>query len=429
MKKIDSVRLITVLLVPVLGASYAASAENWPGWRGPDMSGLCTDGNPPVKWSEDENIKWKVALEGDESDSSPIIWEDRIYFQSAAKTGKQQDSKDVYAFNVVCMDRNTGKTLWKTTVTEAIPHQGHHNTHGFASFTPVTDGAQIWADFGSRGIYCLDMEGRVKWSRDLGQFKIAGNFGEGGSPVLVGSHIIVLKDFEGSSFIVALNKDTGEVVWKKDRDEKSSWTTPLPVKVGDTTQIIVTGTNSSIAYDAKTGDVIWECRGGHTKNVIPTPVTGLDRVFLISGFRGSKLQAIKLGRTGDLTGTDAVAWEVNEACPYVPSPLLYEGNLYIVTGFKNILSCVNAKTGEFFYKSQVLDEIKDIYASLGGAAGRVYIIGRNGVTYVLKNADTFEILAINKLDDGIDCSPAFYGDELYLKGKKNFYCIADKTAD
>jgi len=163
-----------------------------------------------------------------------------------------------------------------------------------------------------------------------------------------------------------------------------------------------------------------------TGNVIPTAVAGFDMVFCTSGFRGSMLQAIKLGRTGDLTGTDAVVWQVKEATPYVPSPLLYGPRIYVLSVNNAILSCYDAKTGKPFYTKQQLPEMKDVYASLVGANENVYCVGRTGVTCVLKNADTFEVVSTNKLDDGIDCTPAIVDNEIILKGKQYMYCIAEK---
>jgi outer membrane protein assembly factor BamB len=231
-----------------------------------------------------------------------------------------------------------------------------------------------------------------------------------------------VRDHEGDSFIIALNKVTGEIIWKKERDEVTSWATPLPVKVNGKTQIITSATNLIRSYDLKTGDIIWQCKG-QTRNVIPTPVTGFGMVYCASGFRGSSLQAIELGHTGDLSNTDAVKWHVKEATPYVPSPLIYGEKLYVCQGNQEVISCYNAKTGKAYFFKERLEEIKGIYASPTGVAGRVYFVGRNGVTYVIKASEQLEVLAVNKLEDKIDCSPAFVGNEMYLKGKENLYCI------
>lgn len=436
-----------IFLTTVICAVTTFSAEepsNWPNFRGPAFTGVSPDAAPPVKWSETENIKWKVKLNGDASDSSPIVWQDKIFFQSAVQVessspvpaepapaeqpgGRQRGKKPTseYNFNVVCLDRQTGKTLWEKTVTQTLPHEGHHGDHGFASYSPITDGKLIWADFGSRGVYCLDLEGNIKWSRDLGKKTVRAGFGEGGSPALAGDNLIIVWDHEGESFLYALNKLTGEIAWKTPRDEKTSWTAPLVLEVGGKSQIVVTGTKRSRGYDAQTGQSIWEC-GGQTENVIPTPVANKEMVYCISGFRGAKLQAIKLGRTGDLTGTDAIAWEVNEATPYVPSPILYSDRFYCCSNNNPIISCYNATTGAPHFVKQELGEIKGIYASPVGAAGNVYFVGRNGVTYVFKNAETLEVVSINKLEDGSDCTPALVGNQLFYKGKQYFYCIENK---
>jgi len=443
-------KLVAGCIFSLIGSLCYAGDPVWPTWRGPGMSGISPDGNPPIKWSETENILWKVKLEGDPSDGSPIITGDKIIFQSAVDTGNNPNTAaepapqsapggrpgrgpgrgpaSLYQFNVVCLDRNTGKEIWKTTVREVVPHEGHHGDHGFASYSPVTDGKRIWADFGSRGVYCLDMDGKVLWQQDLAQKTIRAGFGEGNSPALVGNLLIVVVDHEGQSFIAALNKDTGKTVWKQDRDEPTSWTSPLIVQYDGQTQIVVVGRNRTRAYDPKDGKVIWEC-GGQTENVIPTPVAGFDMVFCTSGYRGSKLQAIKLGKTGDLTGTDAIAWEVNEGTPYVPSPLLYEDKVYVNAVNNPVIYCYNAKTGKPYYVKQNLDEMKGMYASPVGAAGRVYFVGRNGVTYVLSNSDEYKLLSVNKLDDGFDASPAIVGDRIYLRGKQNLYCIAESKAE
>jgi outer membrane protein assembly factor BamB len=431
--------IITIVLVTFLVT--ANTHANWPTWRGPDATGAARSGNPPIRWSETENIKWKVKVPG-ASLSSPTIWENKIFFLTAVKTDKpipatsnnqtggggrrrmSQPPTAVYSFDLVCMDRNSGRIIWQKTAREEFPHQGHHSTSSFASNSAVTDGRYIWAGFGSRGVYCYDMDGNKKWERDLGNMNIAMGFGEGSTAALAGNALIVVMDHEGDSFIYALDKENGRTLWQKLRDEGTSWATPLPIEVNGKTQIVVNATNFVRSYDLQTGDVVWQC-SGQTRNVIPCPVIGFGKVICMSGFRGSNLHAIELGRTGDLSGSNAIKWQVDSGTPYVPSPLLYGDKLYFCSVNRPSISCYQADTGKANYTGQSLEGLGDMYASPVGVADRVYFVSRNGTAAVIKNSDTFELLATNKLDDGFDASPAVVGDELYLKGKQNFYCIAE----
>lgn len=433
---------ITTIALGLLAclAINASAAEYWPKWRGPEGTGVAPEGNPPVTWSETENVKWKIDVPG-VGTSSPIIWGDKIFFQTAILVeetatasagtasaggggrGMSQAPSGVYSFELVCLDRGTGKLIWQKSARREQPHEGHHRDHGFASYSPVTDGQHIWASFGSRGLHCFDLDGNLKWSRDLMKMQTRSGFGEGSSPALAGNSVVVVLDHEGDSAIFAFNRDTGEPLWRKGRDERTAWATPVAVKVDGRTQVIANATTFVRSYDAQTGEIIWQCTG-QTQNVIPTPVTGFGKVFCTSGFRGSALVAIELGHTGDLTGSDAIAWQVNEGTPYVPSPLLYGDKIYVCSGNNPILSCHDAQSGKAHFVRQRLSGINGVYASPVGAAGRVYVVGRNGVTVVLKNSGTLEILATNTLDDGFDASPAIVGDEMYLKGRTSLYCIA-----
>ncbi|MFC1765142.1 PQQ-binding-like beta-propeller repeat protein [Planctomycetota bacterium] len=439
---------LTTLMVLCLATFSSAEDARWPSWRGPLATGIIPDGNPPITWSETENIQWKIELTGDGSNSTPVIWGDKLIYQNAVKTDKQKSQTETptptpqpaaqggrrsgrgasptnyYRFNLICRNRHTGALIWSKTVAEVVPQQGHHADHGFVSFSPITDGQHIWANFGPQGLHCYDLDGNAKWKIELGPYNVRSGFGPGGSLALIDDMIIVVKDHEDQSFIVALNKDSGQEIWKKLRDEPSAWTTPLAVTVQGQTQIVVNGHNRVLAYHASNGDVIWESTG-QTLNVIPTPVLSDDMIFCASGFRGSKLQAIKLGRTGKLTGTDAIVWEVDKNTPYVPSPLCYQNRVYVCSVSTQRISCFDAPTGKAHYTNESLPEVKGIYASPIGVAGHVYFVGRNGVTAVLKNADSLDVVATNTLDDKIDCSPVVIGDTLYLKGKKNLYCIAE----
>jgi outer membrane protein assembly factor BamB len=440
---------ISILILAMLagGASAGQAQDNWPTWRGPLASGVAPTGNPPLAWSETQNIRWKAPIPG-KGTSSPIVWDDKIFFLTAIETDRVgqppaaaakadpnapapfhggKTPKNVYKFDLVCLDRATGKVLWEQTTREEVPHEAHHPDHGYASYSPVTDGKLLWASFGSRGVHCYDLDGNHKWSRDLGRLRIKMAFGEGSSPALAGNALIVVMDQEDDSFIYALNKDTGETLWKQRRDEDTSWATPAIAEVNGKLQAITSATKLIRCYDVATGDLVWQC-GGQTQNVIPSPIVSDGMVFCTSGFRGSELQAIELGHTGDLTGTAAVRWQVSKATPYVPSPILYGDNLYVCSMNKAAISCYQAKTGELNFSQENLSGVQDIYASPVGAAGRVYFVGRKGTTQVIANSEKFEILATNVLNDEIDASPAIAGDQIFLKGKKNLYCIGESSA-
>lgn len=335
-----------------------------------------------------------------------------------------QKPTEVHRFVLTCLDRQTGKTIWTSTAREELPHEGHHRDGSFASGSPVTDGEHIYVSFGSRGIFCFDMKGDKKWEKDLGDMRISNSFGEGTSPALHGDTLVVKWDHEGDSFIAALNKKTGDEIWRTKRDERTSWSTPFVVGSGGKQVVVATGTNMVAAYDLKTGEIVWQTEG-LTSNAIPTPVSDGENVYVMSGFRGSKALAIKLGKTGKLSGKDAIAWSHNEGTPYVPSPLLYGGRLYFYKTNDATLSCLDAKSGAVHYSQQRIDGLRGAYASPLGAGGNVYLLGRAGSCVVIKGSDSLEPIATNKLDDQFDASPVAVGDELLLRGHQYLYCIAE----
>lgn len=326
---------------------------------------------------------------------------------------------------LICYDRESGKVRWQKVAREEAPHEGHHKDHGYASASPMTDGKHVLAYFGSRGLYCYDMDGNLKWEKDFGDMQVRGGFGEGSSAALHGDTVVVLWDHEGDDFIAALDKNTGKEKWRQARDEPSGWSTPLITEYKGQMQVIVNGTNKVRCYDLKTGRLLWEC-GGQTLNTIPTPVADKDTVYVTSGFRGNALQAIELGRTGDLSGTDAIRWSHNKSTPYVPSPLLVDDLLYIVAGNNGVLSCFDKKTGKPHFEHERLEGIYGIYASPVAAKDRVYVLGREGTCLVLKKGPALEILATNKVKDKTDASLAMAGNEIFIRGHEHLYCIAEK---
>jgi outer membrane protein assembly factor BamB len=327
----------------------------------------------------------------------------------------------------MALDRRDGKVIWERVAREEAPHEGTHQQFGtFASPSAVTDGEVVVTSFESRGIYAYDMNGKLLWQKDLGDKSMRNQFGEGSTPALHGNSVVVVWDHQGESFIVALDKKTGNERWRAERKEIDSWATPLVVEHGGRAQVVTVGTNQVRSYDLDTGKLLWFGEG-LTANPIPSPVAIEGHVILTSGFRGNDLQAVKLAEAkDDITKSPAIAWTLERDTPYVPSPLLYDGILYLLKGNTGVLSTFDAKTGQPHYQLQRLDATPNVFASPVGAAGRVYVAGQEGTTAVLKAGPAFEVLATNKLDDGFNASPALVDNALYLRGKRFLYCIAEK---
>lgn len=442
--------LVLFVAAPCLGESVLPAASSgepyWPQWRGPLSTGEAPSADPPTTWSETSNIQWKVKIPGSGT-ATPIIWGDQVFIQTAIPQGKKvagdgdrrpergpgrrgrgmrsEKPTEPYQFVLLCLDRRTGKTLWQRVAREEVPHEGHHPDHGFSSNSPVTDGEFVFAYFGSRGLHCYDMQGNLKWEKDLGRMHTRNSFGEGSSPALYGNTIVINWDHEGDDFIVALDRETGQELWRQAREEPTSWATPLIVRYEGKPQVVTAATNKIRSYDLASGKLLWEC-AGLTANVIPSPVGRDGMVYAMSGYRGSALLAIRLGRRGDLTDTDAIAWSRHKGTPYVPSPLLYGNRLYFFGGNNALLSCLDATSGRVLIDAERVSGLQGVYASPVGAGGRVYLAGRNGVTVVIKDADKLEVLATNRLDEAFDASPAVAGKQLFLRGHEYLYCIAEK---
>lgn len=306
---------------------------------------------------------------------------------------------------------------------EQQPHDAIHKFGTFASASPFTDGERLYAYFGSNGLYATDMEGNLLWEKDLGDLMKRRGFGEGSTPVLHGDKIIILWDHEGQSFITALDKLTGEELWRTNRDEITSWTSPFVIEHGDGAQVVTSATNRVRSYDLDTGELLWESNGV-SLNAIPTPVGSDGMVYVTSGFRDFVLHAVDLAAAqGDITDSDAIVWSLDRDTPYVSSPLLYEDTLYFLKSNSGILSSFEAKTGKTHYVER-LEGLMNVFASPVAAGGRVYIASREGATAVVQSGPKFSLLGVNELDDGFDASPAVVDDEIYLRGRRYLYRIS-----
>ncbi|PHS00440.1 MAG: hypothetical protein COA78_23935 [Blastopirellula sp.] len=414
--------------------------NNWHQWRGPEANGVSRTAKPPVEWSETKNIQWKSEIDGKGS-STPIVWGDKVFILTAINTGqvdaslaKPEDQpkrifgitfpNTLYQFVVICLDRKTGKEIWRDIATEAIPHEGTHNDNDFASASPTTDGKRLYCWFGSAGLFCYDLSGTKLWQRDLGQAHIGASLGEGCSPVLHGNKLVIVRDQSRQSTITVLNAKTGKTLWEKDRDEQNAWATPRVIEHSGKTQVITTASNFIRSYDLDTGDIIWQC-SGLTGNSIPCPVVEGDVVYCMTGYEGYSLLAIPLSSKGDISESDEIIWSVNKGTPYIPSPLLYDGMIYFNQSNQAILSCLDTKTGDSIIDRTRLNGISNIYCSPVGADNHVYVTGRNGTTLVLQRTQDLKILATNSLDDRINASPALAGNQLFLRGIKYLYCISE----
>ncbi len=434
--------VLTCLLLPAADADAPGTDahHHWPQWRGPLGTGVAPNAQPPVEWSETKNIRWKTAIPG-KGHSTPIVWGESIFLMTAIPFGEPvkpriptrpgaHDNLSMthrHEYAVLAVSRKTGKILWKEVVHKDLPHEAGHVTASLASASPVTDGERVFAFFGSRGLYCLDTAGKLLWKKDLGEMHTKHGHGEGSSPALHGETLIVNWDHEEQSFLVAFDKRTGKQLWRVARAEDTSWSTPIVVEHGGKAQVIVPGTNRLRGYDLATGAVIWEC-GGLSSNIVASPVAANGIVYAGSSYETQALLAIRLeGAKGDITGTKQVVWSRRRGTPYVPSPLLYGNSLYTMRHYQGIISRLDAKTGEDQGGPFRLEAIDHLYASPVAAAGRIYITSRDGVTQVMSHGEpTPKSLAINRLDDNIRASAAIAGRELFLRGERYLYCIAEE---
>ena len=438
--------LIVLLALPLLGNAASTGGQRagqaaWPHWRGPGHNGVAT-ADVPLTWSDTSNVQWKVEIPG-RGHSTPVAAGDRLFLTTAIPTGSPAAAPPAEAggrgpgggagagqehrFEVLAVDRKTGKILWQRTATTAVPHEGHHRIYGsFASNAPATDGQRVYAFFGSRGLYVYDLEGKPLWQKDFGvKMAMRLAFGEGTGAVVHNGRVYLQFDHQQEGFIVALEGATGKELWRAPRMENSSWSTPLVVEHAGARQLVVTADTKVKAYDVETGKVVWEVAGLGV-NPIPQPVQHGDLVLLMSGYRNPKLMAVRLGRTGDLTGTDAIVWETTRGTSYTASPALHDGKLYVISDNAQ-MSVFNAATGEPHYMQTRLPKPYNFKASPLIVGDRVYLATEEGDVVVVKTGQQFEVLATNTLtDQSFIASPIAMGNDLYLRSRTHLFRIAAK---
>ncbi len=428
--------LVGVLVVFVANPAAADETASWPEWRGPSANGVATNSKPPIEWSQERNIRWTTPMPG-RGHSTPVVYRDRIFLTSAVPVGKklsprmsgrpgEHDNLAVdsrFQFVALCVDRKTGAILWTRVVHETLPIEAGHNTASLASASPVVDSDHVYAHFGSHGLYCLDFNGKVEWKKDFGQMHSKHGHGEGASPTLSGDTLIVNWDHEEKSFIVALDKATGNELWRRDRDEDTSWSSPIVIEQGDGKQVVVCGTNRVRGYELQSGRILWQC-GGMSSNIVATPVYANGVLYVGSSYEKKMLMAIDLkDAVGDITNSKHILWSRTRGTPYVPSMLLYDEALYFLSHYQNVLTKVHGPTGKETAKPIRLGSLGNIYASPVGANGHVYITDLSGTTEVITHAEQPRTVAVNRLGEAVSASLAIVGNDILIRGDNNLYCI------
>ncbi len=437
---------LLILLIPQTSNSTAPpTSPNWAQWRGPDGQGISTEKNLPTEWSDTKNVVWKVPIPG-LGYSQPIIWGKKVFLTTAIEGGpapadhkppkhfigeveyKHPDwtgSNKLHTFKVFCLDRDSGKVLWERTSYSGPVLDHRHKRGTYAAPTAVTDGKYVISYFGAEGVYCYDFNGKLIWEKKLGDIVILG-LGIGTSPVLFENLAIFVCDQHlgatKDSFMVALDKRTGKEVWRVSRPVQGSWATPVLVKAGTRTELITSGNEAIIAYDPATGKEYWRSKGV-AANAVPTPVAANGLVIASAGYPSKNIVAIRSGGSGNIEGTDRIAWRYNKGTAYVPSPILYDGYLYLMND-QGVLTCVEPETGKIVYEGgRVPIATRFSGASPVAFDGKILLTSDDGDTFVIKAGPKHEVLATNSLGEPCRTSIAIADSKLFIRGEKHLFCI------
>lgn len=333
----------------------------------------------------------------------------------------------VYRWELMCLDVKTGKERWKKVALERKPTIPTHSTNTYASETPVTDGKNVFVYFGMIGLFSFDFDGNIVWQKDLGVYPMMNGWGTGSSPVLVGDHLIIQCDNEESSFIVGLDKKTGEEAWRKPRSEKSTWSTPFVWTHHGKTDIVALGEKKILGYEPSTGKENWELPGiGARCSSSPAATDDLLIVGGGGGMRGSGPLLAVNAKAADGMENASIAWKKDNAGPPMASPLLYDGHVYVLEQRGGMISCYDAKSGEQVYYRQRLANARGFTSSPWASDGKIFCLDQDGQTYVVEAGPKFNLLGVNELDEMCWSSPAIANDSLYLRTVEHLYCIRNQ---
>ena len=440
-------RIVLPLLLLSFFCNQIPAQPNWPQFRGPGALGVAEDQRLPELWTTNENVAWNIDVPG-RGWSSPVIGGNKLFLTTVVSDGATEEPRKGLYFGgerkeppqskhhwiVLCYDARSGKEVWRRESFTGTPANQLHLKNTYASETPVIDGARIYAYFGNIGLFTYDLDGHPLWSTNWPAVKTRNGWGSAASPVLHKGRLFLVNDNDEASFVVALDASTGKEIWRKERDEKTNWSTPYIWENEKRTELITTGTKRVRSYDLD-GNLLWEF-GGMSSIVIPTPFSGHGLLYVCSGYVGDKIRpvfAIKPGASGDSsleeneTSNQFIAWSQPLAAPYNPSPLLYRDNLYVLFDF-GFLSCHDAKTGKQIYEKQrIRPEGNTAFtASPWAYNGKIFALSEDGDTYVFQAGPEYKLLHKNSLDEMCMATPAIADGKLYIRTLSKLYCLSGK---
>lgn len=403
------VPVLTVLLWVPMALPTVARAENWPCWRGPRGDGLSSESPLPSAWSPEEGITWKIPVEG-RGHSSPIIWEDDLFITSADEKGENR--------LLFRMDRKTGSIVWRQVVLQTTP-ESIHPLNSLASSTPATDGKLVYVTFLDRDqtyVAAYDFAGNRVWENRPGPF--ASKHGFCSSPVIHGDKLIVNGDHDGESYLVLFEKDSGREVWKVPRRFKTrSYSVPRVLEIDGKEQIILTGSFATSGFAFDTGELLWSVEGPSEQMVASILEDG-DLLFAMGGFPERHLLAIRKGGTGDITQSHIV-WRTHRGVPYVPSALLYDHLLHVVSD-EGMYSCYDPPTGKQLQQRRISTHIS---SSIVGGDGKLYVTADSGETTVLANSSEFKIIDRSSIGEEVYSTPAISQGSIFIRGVQHLFRI------
>lgn len=449
-KKIRTGMRPTLLLLVILLCSAAspAWAQNWPQFRGPRASGVAEGKRTPTAWdtAKSVNVAWRTPIPG-LSHASPVVWGDKIFLVTAvseeAKPAYAAKDRGIglardearHAWKVYALDKATGKILWERTAHEGMPRARRHVKATQANSTPATDGRTVVALLGSEGLFAYDTSGRLLWKQDLGVLNPGlwsdptSSWGHASSPVIHGQLVFVQADGHAQSFIAAFNLKDGRQVWRAERGEITSWTTPTVYEGKTRTELVANGGRFIRGYDPATGKELWRFADGDTQVKMQAPLVAHGLIYITGGYpAGRPMYAFRPGASGDISlkaGEESnafLAWKTAKGSPYTPTPVVY-GDLLYAAADNGVFSAYDAKTGALVYQERLPSSFS---ASPVAADGKIYVASEDGDVYVLKAGPKFELLATNSMGEALMATPAVSDGTLFVRSQSYLYAIREK---